>query len=179
MRTQLPKCKLCLKEFRQYNTLQTKCVECVLKMLKDGEIKPKKVNFKKVEKAIKKEQKEKLESYASRLKKAKVVFQKWCRLRDVKESCISCGTTYTDRWDGGHYLKAELYSGVIFDERNCSRQCVSCNKYKDGNVAAYRQHLVLKIGLKEVENLEQLANETRTKKWTDDELELIKTKYKL
>jgi len=40
-------------------------------------------------------------------------------------------------------------------------------------------NLVKKIGLEQVEALEQLANETRTKKWTIEELKEIKTKYKL
>jgi hypothetical protein len=98
-------------------------------------------------------------------------------MRDIKEPCISCGTNEA-KWDGGHYLKAEIYSGVIFDERNVNKQCSYCNQYLDGNTAAYRQGLIKKIGLDEVIALEELANETRTKKWTIEELQLIKNKYK-
>jgi hypothetical protein len=36
------------------------------------------------------------------------------RLRDANENCISCGGNDKDLWDGGHFKKAEIYSGVIF-----------------------------------------------------------------
>jgi hypothetical protein len=39
--------------------------------------------------------------------------------------------------------------------------------------------LIKKIGLDEVIALEDLANETRTKKWTIEELQEIKNKYKI
>jgi hypothetical protein len=32
-----------------------------------------------------------------------------------QENCISCGGNEKDLWDGGHFLKAEIYSGVIFN----------------------------------------------------------------
>jgi hypothetical protein len=168
-------CKICKELFTQYNTIQNKCVPCAIKIGKNKPVKP---AYKRVTSELKREAKEKLESYPKRLQKAKKVFQSWIRLRDTTQPCISCVTTLTKKWDGGHYLKSELYSGVIFDERNVNKQCVSCNKHKDGNVAAYRQHLVKKIGTKAVEELEQLANETRFKKWSSDELEEIKRKYK-
>lgn len=171
----MAKCAFCKKQFTQFNSLNRVCsIFCAIEL---GKLKPAKVNYKRVNSEIKSEAKNKLKTQAQLRNPIKLHFQKWCRIRDEKEPCISCGTTKA-KWDGGHYLKAEIYSGVIFDERNVNKQCSYCNQYLDGNTAAYRQGLIVKIGVKEVEALEQLANETRTKKWTIEELQEIKNKYK-
>jgi len=172
----MAKCSFCKKQFTQFNSLNKVCsIKCAIEL---GKLKPAKVNYKRVNSEIKSEAKQKLKTQAQLRNPIKLHFQKWVRLRDIKEPCISCGTTEA-KWDGGHYLKAEIYSGVIFDERNVNKQCSYCNQYLDGNTAAYRQGLIKKIGLKEVIALEDLANETRTKKWTVEELQQIKTKYKI
>lgn len=174
----MAKCKQCGKQFKQYNTIQSICIPCGILQ---GKKKPVKINYKKVEKAINSERKLKLESHTQKINKVKPIFQKWIRERDKDLPCISCGTTkvYNDEWDGGHFHKAENYTGVIFNEHNVNKQCKNCNKNLDGNLIAYRQGLVKKIGLKAVEELEELANKTRYYKWSDDELQQIKTKYKL
>jgi hypothetical protein len=172
----MAKCKLCKKEFTQFNSTISVCgYQCAIEW---GKLHPKKTSIKRVNSEIKSEAKEKLKTQAQLRNPIKLHFQKWVRMRDIKEPCISCGTTEA-KWDGGHYLKAEIYSGVIFDERNTNKQCSYCNQYLDGNTAAYRQGLIKKIGLDQVIALEELANETRTKKWTIEELQQIKTKYKI
>jgi hypothetical protein len=172
----MAKCKVCKKEFTQFNSTISVCgYQCAIEW---GKLHPKKTSIKRVNSEIKSEAKQKLKTQAQLRNPIKLHFQKWCRLRDEKEPCISCGTNEA-KWDGGHYLKAEIYSGVIFDERNVNKQCSYCNQYLDGNTAAYRQGLIKKIGLEAVMALEDLANETRTKKWTIEELQQIKTKYKI
>ena len=172
----MAKCKVCKKEFTQFNSTISVCgYQCAIEW---GKLHPKKTSIKRVNSEIKSEAKQKLKTQAQLRNPIKLHFQKWVRMRDIKEPCISCGTNEA-KWDGGHYLKAEIYSGVIFDERNVNKQCSYCNQYLDGNTAAYRQGLIKKIGLDQVEALEQLANETRTKKWTIEELQTIKTKYKI
>jgi hypothetical protein len=171
----MAKCKICKKEFTQFNSTISVCgYQCAIEW---GKLHPKKTSIKRVNSEIKSEAKQKLKTQAQLRNPIKLHFQKWCRIRDEKEPCISCGTNEA-KWDGGHYLKAEIYSGVIFDERNVNKQCSYCNQYLDGNTAAYRQGLIKKIGLEAVIALEELANETRTKKWTIEELQQIKTKYK-
>jgi hypothetical protein len=172
----MAKCKFCKKEFTQFNSTISVCgYQCAIEW---GKLHPKKTSIKRVNSEIKSEAKQKLKTQAQLRNPIKLHFQKWVRMRDIKEPCISCGTTKA-KWDGGHYLKAEIYSGVIFDERNVNKQCSYCNQYLDGNTAAYRQGLIKKIGLDDVIALEDLANETRTKKWTIEELQTIKTKYKI
>ncbi len=106
------------------------------------------------------------------------VFQQWIRVRDSNLRCICCGTE-SESYDGGHYKKAELYSGVIFHPLNVNKQSVYCNQWLNGNEAEYRIGLVKKYGTEAVEELERLAIETKGKKWIREELIEIKEKYKL
>jgi hypothetical protein len=116
-------------------------------------------------------------SYAKKVNEAKAVFQKWIRHRDKELPCISCQITYAKEWNAGHYKKAELYSGVIFNEHNVNKQCSQCNKYLQGNEEAYRKGLENKIGTKEILKLEELATQTRITKYSNQELKEIIDKY--
>lgn len=111
---------------------------------------------------------------------AKTVFQKWCRLRDEKEPCISCKRTFTKQWDGGHYYPAGQYSGIIFNEMNVNKQCSECNgTLLHGNPIEYRKGLIQKYGEEKVKELDMLAIEKRNYKYTREELQEITIKYKL
>jgi hypothetical protein len=111
-------------------------------------------------------------------KKAKAVIQLFARIRDSKEPCISCDRTESPQFDGGHYKKAELYSGVIFNELNVNKQCCYCNRDLHGNESSYREGLVRKYGEDKVKELEDLANKTRQHKYTKFELLQIEKHYK-
>lgn len=172
----MAKCKQCGKQFTQFNSLNRVCsISCAIEL---GKLKPIKLNEKRVKSHLKKEAKDKLETYSQKVNKVKVIFQKWIRERDKNEPCISCGTTKASMWHASHFKKAETFSGVIFNELNVWRACSKCNVFLNGNELKYRENLVKKLGLEQVEALEQLANETRTKKWTIEELQEIKNKYK-
>ena len=133
---------------------------------------------KKIYNKEKKERKWELMSTVQRINKAKQVFQKWIRKRDKEEPCISCGTVSSDLWDGGHYLKAEIYTGAIFNEMNVHKQCRKCNRFLGGNEAQYRIALCLKYGESKVVELESLANQTRQYRWSSEELKKIIDIYK-
>ena len=172
----MAKCAFCNKQFVQFNSLNKVCsIMCAIEL---GKLKPVKVNEKRVNSQLKKEAKEKLETYSQKVNKVKVIFQKWIRERDKNEPCISCGTTTASSWHASHFKKAELYSGVIFNELNVWKSCSKCNIYLNGNELNYRESLVKKFGSKIVEQLEDLADKTRAYKYSDDELQQIKTKYK-
>ena len=122
------------------------------------------------------EAKESLKSISAVIKDIKPIFQKFIRLRDKDLPCISCGS-FDGLPQGGHFKKAEIYSGVIFDERNCHKQCQKCNVYLGGNEANYRVNLVKRFSESFVSELEDFANETRNYKYTKEELYTIKEKY--
>jgi len=153
-------------------------VEYALQIAKD----PKnKIKAEKIEKKDwferKKEVREKLKTLSQYESEAKKSFQKWVRQRDEGLPCISCGTLETIRWDGGHLFKAEIFSGVIFDERNTNRQCIKCNTVLNGNEAEYSIRLKERIGTVEFLKLQIKAMETRQYKYTREELLEIKNKY--
>lgn len=173
----MAKCKQCKRVFTPFNSTIKVCgYNCAIEW---GKLHPKKTSIKRVSSQIKSEAKEKLETYSQRVNKVKVIFQKWIRERDKDLPCISCGTTKASSWHASHFKKAELYSGVIFNELNVWRACSKCNIYLNGNELNYRKNLVKKFGSKIVEQLEDLADKTRNYKYTSDELQQIKTKYKL
>ena len=110
---------------------------------------------------------------------ARDTFNKYIRLRDKDEPCISCGYISDGKnsrqWHAGHYRPAGQNTALRFDERNVHKQCSICNNYKSGNLVAYRENLIKKIGIEEVERLE---TEKPVKKWTAEELQDIINIYK-
>ncbi len=168
-------CRACGDIFPQRKSTEVVCsIKCAIELSKKKTDKKKKIADK-VEIEVLKLNVKKLSEYEA---EAKTAFQKWIRLRDKDEPCISCGTFTADEWAGGHYHQAGIYSGVIFNELNCNKQCnAHCNKYLSGNLIEYRKNLVKKIGLEKVLELEQLANDTRKYKYTKEELIAIKKKY--
>ena len=128
----------------------------------------------KAEKAVLKDKLKTLSQYEA---EAKNSFQKYIRIRDKGLACISCGIFETTLWDGGHYKKAEIYSGVIFDTHNCHKQCRKCNRFLNGNELMYRQGLIQRYGIEYADAIELKANETRNYKYTREELIAIKIKF--
>lgn len=132
---------------------------------------------KKTENAFKSDLRAKLKTLAQFEAEAKKVFQKWVRMRDEGKECISCSNPNPKGFDAGHFKKAEIYSGVIFYERNVHAQCSKCNRFLGGNELNYREGLVKRYGLDFINELETYANETRNYKFTKDELIEIKKRY--
>lgn len=128
----------------------------------------------KIKKKVLKDKLKTLSQYESDAKKE---FQKFIRLRDADLPCISCGATDTV-FHGGHFYKAEIYSGLIFDERNCSKQCAKCNTYLGGNENNYRLGLIQRKGVPFVLQLDADAIKLRDYKYTKQELIDIKNHYK-
>ena len=175
------KCKICPTVFTPIRALQMVCsAKCGIEygIRQTAKREQKKVNeYKKELRAEKREAKEKLKTYSQRVNEVKVIFQRYIRMRDAKLPCISCGATTSSVWDAGHYKKAELYSGVIFNELNTNKQCGKCNRYLGGNELNYRVGLIAKIGIERVLELEELAESTRVKKYSDLELLEIRTRF--
>jgi hypothetical protein len=71
--------------------------------------------------------------------------------------CYTCGTMYV--WkalEAGHYI-GRSNRGVRWDLRNIRPQCTKCNSYQEGKHWQFRKNLVVELGEKEVEDLEQVA----------------------
>jgi len=176
------KCKGCGGLFTPQRSLQSACsVLCAIIVANE-----------KKEKAVKKknrEQKEGLKTKPKLTSEAQVYFNKYIRLRDSEENCISCDRHDSvidyfgvgGKWDCGHYLSVGSNPELRFEEDNAHRQCKSCNggsgKYaRKGRTVSegYRIHLIERIGIERVEWLEgphEMPN------WTHDDLRQIKKKY--
>lgn len=159
-------CKKCGEIFTPYRTTDKYCYVCskTEQALK---------NLAKMKRDKVKKQKEDLLTVSDYLKLAQQVFNKWVRLRDEDQGCISCGQKLGSKYDAGHYWSAGGHSAVRFHPDNVHAQCVACNQHKHGNLIRYQEGLLNKIGYDGYWWLESIAHDT--KKWTKDELkELIK-----
>ena len=106
---------------------------------------------------------------------AQQVFNKYIRLRDKGNKCISCNKTPLKE-NGGHFFNANNHWNVRFDEDNVHLQCEHCNTFLSGNLINYRTNLIEKIGIERYNELEAKSNVTR--KFTVEELKEIIEEYK-
>lgn len=162
-------CKKCGEIFTPYRTTDKHCYICTKteQALK---------NLAKIKKDKVKKQKEDLLTVSDYLKLAQQVFNKWIRLRDEGQGCISCGNHLGSKYDAGHFWSAGGHSAVRFHPDNVHAQCVSCNQHKHGNLLPYQQGLFKKIGGYKYTALEVIAHDT--KKWDKDELKELIATYK-
>ena len=168
------KCRVCKEKFDAFNSLQFTCgAKCAIEWAKK-DIKTKKKKQHKLDK-------ERVKTRGQCLKEAQIEFNKFIRHRDDGDNCICCNGSTNDNhltgsgWDAGHYLSTGARPNLRFDEDNCHRQLVKCNRFLSGNAASYRIGLVKKIGIDRVEALECNHKE---KKYTIDQLKEIKRVYR-
>ena len=168
--TKTRKCKYCKSLFQPITTLQKNCFEpdCVAEWINDVKQK----NWQKKKAKLKLD----LMTVQDYIKIAQQVFNKYIRLRDAGNLCISCQKKPLKE-NAGHFYNANNHWNVRFDERNVHLQCEHCNTYLSGNLIEYRKQLINKIGIEQLTLLELEANKTR--KFTIDELKQIINKYKL
>lgn len=102
---------------------------------------------------------------------------RFVRLRDKNDPCISCGRFHQGQWHAGHYRSRGACPELRFNEDNIHKQCAVCNTHKSGNAIDYRINLIRKIGVERVEFLEREDHEP-LKLSIDEIKELIKV-YKV
>lgn len=161
------RCKNCKEKFEPIRFNQKYCLNkmCVDAWVQEAKVK----NWQKK----KKKMQEDLETVQDLVKAAQLVFNKFIRMRDKDELCISC-KQIPKKVNAGHFYNANNHWNVRFDEDNVHVQCERCNSYLSGNLIEYRQHLLNKLGAERFCQLEAKARVTR--KFTKDELkEIIKT----
>jgi len=163
------KCKFCKAEFSPFNTLQITCsIPCSIKY----------VNVK-TDKEFKKKARKDRKTFNNNdrkylLDKAQIACNKYIRLRDFNEPCISCGTTKPDiQYCAGHFKTRGARPDLRFNELNIFKQCNKhCNLSLSGNIGEYRPRLIDKIGIDKVEWLD--TNLTDYKLTIDDIKEITR-----
>ena len=107
------------------------------------------------------------------------VFSEYIRKRDTRNGvfrCISCGRVLPyEQADCGHYINRK-HMATRFDEMNCNAQCISCNRFDEGNIQGYRRGLVALYGEQQVTLLE--AKKHNFRKYSDFEYEVLIKHYK-
>ena len=89
------------------------------------------------------------------LEKATFKFNAYIRNRDEGKPCISCGKFVS--LQAGHFYSGGHYSALRFSEDNVHGQCKRCNYFLSGDLNNYRKNLISRIGIKKVEELDNLA----------------------
>jgi hypothetical protein len=163
------RCKNCKEKFEpaRFNMkycLKDECVRVFVEEVKN-----------KTWKKTKQKAKQDLMTLSDYLKLAQQVFNKFIRLRDKGQVCISCQKKPLKE-NAGHFYNANNHYNVRFNEDNVHLQCEHCNTYLSGNLLEYRTNLINKIGNSEFLKLEDEARKTR--KFTKDELKEIIVIYK-
>ena len=116
-------------------------------------------------------------SIAVMIQEARMPFQKLIRIRDHGKQCICCERPLPFNigdYDGGHFLKAELYASLIFHPDNVHGQTVYCNKHNHGNESGYNSGLITRIGVLRYNELISLKKSLKSYKW--DRYKLIELK---
>jgi hypothetical protein len=163
------RCKNCKEKFEPVRFNQKYCFN---KMCVDAWVQEAKVKDWKKTKAKMKAELMTLQDY---IKLAQITFNKYIRLRDKGNVCISC-QKIPKKENAGHFYNANNHYNVRFDENNVHLQCEHCNTFLSGNLINYRENLLKKIGAEEFNVLEGKSKVTR--KFTIEELKEIINTYK-
>jgi hypothetical protein len=172
-------CKSCGKKFKPFSSLQKVCsAGCSISFVQEQERKEARKEWDKETR----KRKEKLKTRNEWIKDTQEVFNKYIRLRDKDLPCISCNSNPNDkdlmtgsRWDCGHYRSRGSAPELRYEELNCAKQCVKCNRELSGNSIEYRKGLLVRIGK---EKLDWLEGPHEPKKYTINELKELKQIYK-
>lgn len=156
------KCRVCRRPFIPARPLQSCCQYSCAITYSRGSGARQSAATKRVRAAEKRELREKLKTKRDWMKEAQAEFNKFIRERDYGKPCICCGKYPTSAdaglrghlWDAGHYRSVGAAGHLRFNEDNCHRQLVQCNRDRSGNAVEYRIRLIERIGLERVEALE-------------------------
>jgi hypothetical protein len=165
------KCKICKEKFKpRFSTLQATCLnpDCIIEYAKQVNDKAQKQELK--------QRKTNLITLAEWKKKLQAVFNKYIRLRDANKPCISCGKVLKGKYDAGHFYSVGSTPNLRFNEMNVHGQCVTCNQFRHGNLLAYREGLINRIGIELVEQLD--VQKTQEQRYTIPEIQSLISHYK-
>lgn len=145
MKPKKPKrCRVCSSEFVQFNSLRGKVcsVECAIEFARQ--------EAKKKADLVHKEKKKAYNENDTRWLEKRAIYycNKYIRLRDAGQGCITCKTKNPNIvYAAGHYIPAGRCIPLRFNELNIHLQCNEyCNRRLSGNLTAYEAALRVKLG---------------------------------
>lgn len=92
--------------------------------------------------------KERIKKLSTWLGELQSMVNKYVRLRDAKDGCISCDkpSTWGGQWHASHYYSRGHSSSLRFNLWNIHKSCSACNAHLSGNIGQYTPRLIEKIG---------------------------------
>ena len=110
----------------------------------------------------------------------KTIVHAYIRNRDKYRPCISCGCSWNDKFQAGHYYPAGSFETLKFNLDNIHGQCEQCNLFKSGNFENYTLLLPNRIGIEDFLNLNHLASIDKqfSKVWNLENLKEIRDNIK-
>jgi len=160
----MAKCKFCKKQFTQFNSLNKVCsIKCAIEL---GKLKPAKVNYNKVEKAIKSDLKKENTDYDKLLQKK---VQLIARLIDKGLPCLATGTK--GQMHGGHIYARGGNNNIKFNLHNIHRQSAYSNHYQSNDVKM-QEGIVREYGKDYLDYIISLKS-TKLEKYSSFELEIM------
>ena len=176
MKLKTKPCKVCKTSFIPRHSFAKCCsMVCSLTLVKREKAAKEKAK-EKAWKVLVKLKKDSLQPRSYWIKKAQTACNKFIRLRDKHEPCISCRRHHKGQYHAGHYKPTGSSPELRFHPMNIHLQCSCCNNYKSGNLVEYRIHLIKKIGLK---NVEYLEGPHELQRLSIEEVKEIEAHYKL
>jgi nitrogen fixation protein len=171
------KCRVCETVFVRQRSTQFACSNDCAAAWARKVAEKKQAREKQIERRTMRERIEKAKTRADHLKEAQAAVNAYVRLRDANDPCISCDrpATWGGQWHGSHYRAVGSNPGWRFNLLNIHRACSICNAWKSGNLTEYRPRLIAKIGLANVEMLEQ---ESPVRKFDIEYLKRLKTIFR-
>jgi hypothetical protein len=174
-RVKAKKCKACKSPFFPARPMQCVCSPgCAAAQVKAKKAKEAEENAK----AERKQDKAKLQALkplAYFADKAQREVNRYVRLKERGNPCISCGNPWQENYQAGHYLSRGARPELRYHLDNLHIQCIPCNHHKSGNASMYRVNLVSLIGAQRVESLE---GPHALPKWTRDDYQRIEKEFK-
>ena len=127
-------------------------------------------------KAQHKADKERIKPKSKWLAELQALVNKYVRLRDAGEGCISCDkpSSWAGQWHASHYHSRGHSSQLRFNFWNIHKGCSVCNSHLSGNIGQYTPRLIEKIGQTKVDWME--ANKSQPKSY---DVEWIKRAIKV
>lgn len=154
----MKRCRICNSSFKPKTSLQVVCTPiCAIELSRQKQrSKVKEAYTEYLKSEIRKPKKASGQKTISQLmKEVQIVCNKYIRMRDKGQPCISCGKVMINNVQAGHFFSSGAHKAVTFDTNNIHAQCVKCNMHQSGNLIPYRENLIKKIGLEAFTALEE------------------------
>lgn len=168
------KYKSCGISFTPSRPLQSVCSPiCGLKL---AEYNRKKNAEKKLRRELR-EGREKLKTAADHAKEAQMIINRYVRLRDRNDGCISCDkpSTWHGQWHASHLRSVGSSPSLRFNLWNIHKSCSVCNNHLSGNISEYLTRVREKIG---DEKVDWLYSQNKPAKFDIDYLKRLKKVFR-